>query len=180
MINQVERRSQLTPMQDLDLAFKEHFAEICRRTYYLTGDRGAAEELAQETFVRLWEKPPGDAGNLAGWLHRVATNLAFNHLRRERPRQAKLAPLIEGEGTVVHIDDQVGRSGLTATVQEILSCLSPRERMLLLLKNEGMSYREIGAALSIEEGSVGSLLLRARRRFRKLYLDKTGGEVDVL
>ncbi len=78
---------------------------------------------------------------------------------------------------VVHIDDQIGRNLQAASVRQILEQLTPRERMLLLLKSEGMSYREIGLTLEIEEASVGSLLLRARRRFKELYLQSYGGEV---
>lgn len=177
MINPAENGVDLGVKQDLDEAFRQHFGEICRRTYYLTGNRAVAEELAQEAFLKLWEKPPKQPDNISGWLHRVATNLSFNHLRKEKIRQSHTLDIAECERAIVHIDDQVGRNLQATAVRKILDSLTPRERMLLLLKNEGMSYREIGEALEIEEASVGSLLLRARRRFKELYQENYGGEV---
>ncbi len=66
MINQVPQQEGAMVRPDLDQLFRLHFAEICRRTYYLTGNRAVAEELAQEAFIRLWERPPSQAGNLSG------------------------------------------------------------------------------------------------------------------
>ena len=72
---------------DLEEAFEQHWSSVCRTLYTLVGDWAEAEDLALETFWRLYKRPPRDLRNVGGWLYRVATNLGLNALRARKRRQ---------------------------------------------------------------------------------------------
>src|SRR5512146_1682420 len=61
--------------------FLQHWDRVYGVLFRLTGDRAEAEDLALDTFLRLWQRPPVQDQTLAGWLYRVATNLGYNALR---------------------------------------------------------------------------------------------------
>jgi RNA polymerase sigma factor (sigma-70 family) len=66
--------------------FTEHYPRIYAVLFRLVGDRLEADDLAAEAFWKLWEKPPSQEENVAGWLYRVATRLGYNALRAARRR----------------------------------------------------------------------------------------------
>src|SRR5512147_2107708 len=70
-----------------DDIFTKHYPRVFAILFRLTGDRAEADDLAAETFWRLWERPPASAENLAGWLYRVATRMGYNALRANRRRE---------------------------------------------------------------------------------------------
>ena len=57
-----------------------------------------AEEITQETFLKLYTTPPRQYQNIGGWLSRVAVNLAYNSLRREKSRQRREAKIEQQQG----------------------------------------------------------------------------------
>ena len=64
--------------------FREHYPEVARKLYALTGDYAAAEDLAQEVFLRLYLRPPDRLEAVGAWLHRVLTRLEAENPRRCR------------------------------------------------------------------------------------------------
>ena len=135
------------------------------------GDAELANDLAQETFVRLYRR-----GSLpdstAAWLATVALNL----LRNARSRDARRAELLTvARGAGVHseaapsVAEGLASEEARRRVRDALDGLAERERNLLLLRSEGYSYREIAEALDLNERSVGTLLARARKAFRTAY-----------
>jgi RNA polymerase sigma-70 factor (ECF subfamily) len=66
-------------------------------------------------------------------------------------------------------EDDVLAAERRALVRRTLETMTPRERALLLLREEGYSYREMAVALALNESSVGALLMRARAAFREAY-----------
>ncbi len=110
-------------------------APLTRRLLRLLGDPDAAEDLRQETLARAWRVASRDwpAERLRGWLHRTATNLALDELRRRR-RRAEL-PLEEAFAPAGPAEPEtVGGDARTA-----LAALSPHQRLLLLLRHEAGS-----------------------------------------
>jgi len=153
------------PWQDV---FMAHYPGLVRRLAYLVGDGAAAEDLAQEAFVRLIRRPPPRDGDLGGWLRVTGTRLAYNYLRGERRRQAR-------ERSVAGDRALVGRSGAglapaedrrAAALCAALQRLGPRDRMAVLMRGGGSTYAEIAAALGMPVTSVGTTLARATRRLR--------------
>ena len=73
-----ERAAATAAFEDL---FLQNWEKVYGVLFRLTGDHAEAEDLALETFLRLWQRPPAQEQALAGWLYRVATNLGYNALR---------------------------------------------------------------------------------------------------
>jgi RNA polymerase sigma-70 factor (ECF subfamily) len=156
----------------LEEAFEEHWSPVCQTLYYLVGDRDEAQDLALETFWRLYTRPPRDLTNLGGWLHRVATNLGLNTIRARRRRQRyehiagalKLQPAVP-----IDPADEVERREDQEQVRRVLSRMKPRQAQILILRYTDHTYAEIADILGVALGSVGTMLARAERDFERRY-----------
>jgi RNA polymerase sigma-70 factor, ECF subfamily len=159
--------------------FRDRYRELHGLAYRLLGDHGEAEDVVQETFLKLdghpvLERPDGE---VAAWLHRVCLNTAYNRLRGQRRSTARL----ERAGRAERADDEadadasplldVLRAEQQRAVRQALAALPVRQRAVLLLRHAGYAYAEIAATLDLAVGSVGVLLARGERAFREAYLD---------
>src|SRR5919107_921283 len=143
----------------VERVFAEQEAVLRRRLRRMTGDAQAAEDLTQEVFVRAWRRAPRDVPDavLRAWLHRTASNLAVDELRR-RTRQ----PL----ATVEQLDAPAADAADDGAAREALAQLTPHDRLVLLLRfHAGLSLRELGELLAISEEAARKRVGRARRRF---------------
>jgi RNA polymerase sigma factor (sigma-70 family) len=151
--------------------FNEHFPRLYRYLDRLTGEPELADDLAQEAFVRLYHRgsPPESPG---AWLVTVATNL-FRNARASRARRLRLLTAARGRELLSDPPpspaDAAEEAESRRRVRAAVDRMPERERQMLLLRAEGYSYREIAAALGLNEASVGTLLARAKRAFRDRY-----------
>lgn len=146
--------------------FRQYYPQVFRQLAYLLHDYSLAEDLAQDVFLRLYEHPPKNHGNLGGWLAQVARNLAFNQKRNDKNHRRKETEIVIcGEA----MTSSQEREWEIIEVGSILSEMPARDRSLLVLKHSGFTYEEIAVALSINKASVGTLLARAQQKFKKLY-----------
>lgn len=153
--------------------FDSYYPAVRRRAAYLLGSPQTAEDLTQETFLKLCQTPPREEGNLAGWLNSVVTNLAYNYLRGEKNRAKRECSHYLQEMNIsqqLSTEEKFLRQEEACLVRYVLQQLPPRERFCLLLKYSGAGYNEIAATTGIKPGSVGTILARARARFKKEYL----------
>jgi len=161
--------------------FESHYPSVCRKLTSLLGSRAAAEDVAQEALIKLYEAPPREFSNLGGWLTRVATNMAYNHLNSENSRRRREA---DAGSSLVTVEPEPGeellRSEEAALTRRVLELLPERDRACLLLRYSGMDYASIARVIGVKESSVGTLLARARARFRKEYLKLGGSDHGVL
>jgi RNA polymerase sigma-70 factor (ECF subfamily) len=150
---------------------RDHYAGVYRVAYRLTGNSADAEDLAQETFFRVfraWDsyRPQG---SFEGWIYRIARNLFLDAKRREaRIRLEALgdeaACLADPAQTP---DAVVDLMTLDQRLEDALSQLSPDLRKALMMCDvEGKSYQEIADALGVRLGTVRSRLHRARAQAR--------------
>ena len=101
------------------------------------------------------------------WLFAVATNLVRDEARKDARRRRHLELLREqarAEEAVEPEPTTLERAQEAAMARRALECLSERDREALLMREEGLDYQEIAAALELSVGSVGTTLARARRR----------------
>jgi len=133
----------------------------------MVGDRGTAEELAQETFLRV-HRARGryePRARFSTWLYRIGTNLALNELERPRRRHLHLVDDAHDRtaGNEAKVDDIVDSRRAGAAVERAIAQLPERQRIALWLSAaEGHSYKEIAVALETSEQSVKALVHRAR------------------
>jgi RNA polymerase sigma factor (sigma-70 family) len=154
--------------------FIEHWAQVYRVLYRLLGDPSEAEDLALETFFRLYQRypPREDQFNIGGWLYRVATNLGLHSIRSWKRRQRyemdsgkfALEETPEDHPAEIMVKEEERRF-----VRLALAHMNERQSQLLILRHSGMSYKEIAEALKLAPTSIGPLLLRAEREFEKHY-----------
>lgn len=160
-------------MTGFDLLLREQAAPIGRRLTRLLGDPHLAEDALQETLARAWRAAPRDVGpdRLQAWLHRTATNVAFDELRRRR-RRTEL-PLHDAAA----IAPEHGGGPRSEAVQTALAALSAHQRMLLLLRYEaGLSLREVGELLDVSEDAARKRVQRAKAAFREALHDAERGD----
>jgi RNA polymerase sigma factor (sigma-70 family) len=148
--------------------FSDVYPGLQRYCARLTADADAAEDVAQEAFVRLLDrKVTGDLPGLRAWLFKVATHLIRDRVKVRDNRVRLLAENPVGPDPVEMPDEAWDRSERVARVRRALEDLDERDRTLLLLREEGFSYRELAKAIDVQASSVGTLLARARERLAR-------------
>lgn len=166
--------------QALEALFDTLFARLERSVYgYLwrvLGDRQAAEDLTQETFLRTWRHIDKISGyeQPETWVWRVATNLALNE--RRRLTTWNLQPL-DNTAESLGASDPAMRIAVHDQVHATLLALSPRLRAAITLREVyGLSFTEIAQALNISPANARVTLSRAREQFRQRYQRTEGAQ----
>lgn len=154
--------------------YKTLYAKLVRQAAFLIGDPTAAEDLVQEAFFKLHRSNPASIQHPAAWLAKVTNNLCFNYLRSEgarRRREENLSQQFPGTGItwVPPAEEVVLDREEVRLVKYALEKLPSRDRMVLLMKFSGYSYDEIAAVTELKKSSVGTILVRARARFKHEY-----------
>lgn len=155
-----------------DEVVREHSARVYRLAYRLTGNTADAEDLTQETFLRVFRSlHEYSPGTFEGWLHRITTNLFLDQARR-RVRM-RVDPLGENAEALPANAEQGSperrfeHGNLDVDVQAALDALPPAFRAAVVLRDiEGLSYEEIATTLGISMGTVRSRIHRARAQLR--------------
>lgn len=154
----------------MERLYRNHAGRVYSVVRRLAGDDALAEDLAQEAWLRAFEKLElfrGDA-SFATWMYRLATNTALNHLRSDRRhRELESKAPAEGlHGTRSSVDDAVINQRV---LQEAMDRLPDGYREVLVLHDvEGLTHREIADTLDVAEGTSKSQLHKARARMREL------------
>lgn len=151
----------------------EHSARVYRLAYRLSGNTHDAEDLTQETFVRVFRSLHSyEPGNFEGWLHRITTNLFLDQARRRT--RIRMDPLGEDAARyaapVGPDSPELGfeHANLDNDVQRALAALPPQFRAAVVLCDiEGLSYEEIALTLGVKIGTVRSRIHRARAMLRE-------------
>lgn len=155
-----------------DQIYCEYLTPITNYLYRLVGDREQASDLAQDVFLRVLRAlPKMDATlKLRPWLYRIATNRAWDFLRRRKLITWSPLQDLDHEPADVESADPQTTYGIVELVRATLQRMPPSYRAALLLYTlEGFSYREIACALNITESGVKMYLTRARQSFREHY-----------
>lgn len=154
---------------ELERLFRTYHAALVRYLTRRLGDRDWAEEIAQETFLRALRQDTLTSER--SWLFAVATNLVRDEGRKQERRRKHLALLAaeERERQVEPEPTSLERSQDAALARMAVDALAERDRLALLMREEGLDYNEIAAALKLSVGSVGTTLARARRRLAESY-----------
>jgi RNA polymerase sigma-70 factor (ECF subfamily) len=154
--------------------FLEHWPRVFGLLRRLVGDDAEAEDLALDTFLRLYQRKPAADGdlNVGGWLHRVATNLGLNAIRGWKRRQRyelESGKMDLAENHPASPAEIYAGAEERQRVRAILGQMEPRQAQLLILRHSGQKYQEIAAALNVSHTSIGPLLARAESEFERRY-----------
>jgi RNA polymerase sigma factor (sigma-70 family) len=145
--------------------FRQHQREVYGWIVRIVRDPAAAEDLTVEAFWRLYQKRDrlDPHANCAGWLRRVATNLAIDHLRRAKPVE-----LLKAEPAAEKQADRVEQQQARAAIRDALMQLSPKLRVVVQLTLiEDETYAAVADALGISLSAVKLRVFRATRILRQ-------------
>lgn len=155
--------------RSVDRLYRDQFDALVRRARWLVGE-DAAEDLAQEAFVRLWHTPPREPAHMVPYLRVILARLATDWWRRggQGPGVGDAAGAVAPE---LGPEAQALRGEAWQEVQGALDKLPERDRQALWMRAAGFPYRDIGARLGIPAGQVGVVLWRAVHKVRGYVAD---------
>ena len=164
-----------------DEAFTLHHRAVFRTARAVVRDAALAEDVTQEVFLRLYRNLHATPGEdlLRAWLLRVTLNVARNTVRgqnRSMVRDNEYHKTWTENGSVAleaPAEDYERRMAIEEARRALDKIKEPM-RSCLLLKQQGLSYREIAISLSLKETNIGSLVARGRKEFARVY-GKIGG-----
>jgi RNA polymerase sigma-70 factor (ECF subfamily) len=163
-----------------DEAFTLHHRTVFRCARSVVNDSALAEDITQEVFLKLYNHQESikDEEMLRPWLIRVTINLARNAIRgniRANVREESYVKETE-ENAVIDSELDYEKREEAKEVRRALDKVKEPLRSCLVLKQQGLSYKEIAETLSLTETSIGQYVARARKEFVRFY-GKIGGDV---
>jgi RNA polymerase sigma-70 factor (ECF subfamily) len=156
-------------------AVRVDLEEIFRRDYQLVvavaarvlGSRNEAEDVAQDVFLSFGRSSV-PAGEARGWLSVAAAHTALNLLRSGRRRVSREESVAtEQDAVVSDVAETVVTLEERRRVRAALARLPRKQAVALVLRHSGLSYADVGAALDLSPGSVGTTVRRAESTLRK-------------
>jgi RNA polymerase sigma-70 factor (ECF subfamily) len=176
------REAQAGSRAAFDTLVRQYEQQVLRLALHLTGSEHDAEDIYQEAFLKAYRY----LGNFRfecsfyTWIYRIVTNLCLDQMRRRKTRREGNGVLIDNSGEEIDLlasvsDDrsfsnpakELERKALGKKIQEALTKLTPRERMVFELKHyQGLRLRLIGEMLNTTEETAKNTLFRATKKLR--------------
>ena len=153
-----------------------HRKMVIGTAYRVCGDAVLAEDIAQETFVRVWDRLSTyrPQGTFRGWICRIASNKTIDALRRQKPTVD--IENLSLTATTGRPEAAALRSERATAVRAAIMGLPTQTRMALVLREyQDLSYQEIAQTLDIPMGTVKSRLSDARRRLKDALTELVEG-----
>ena len=154
-------------------AFSLHHRTVFRAARSVVYDAGLAEDVTQETFLRLYKHQDSITSGemLRPWLIRVAINVAKNTLRGNIRANTRDENYVKesGETHVASVEIDYEEYAGVNDIYKALAKVKEPLRSCLILKQQGLSYKEIAASLELNESSIGTFVARARAEFTRCY-----------
>ena len=184
MSSEIRNKPCINPIDEeaFEAVFTRYYPLVYKLAYNCTGQRDEADDIAQEVFLRFYNTPPHATGEIErrAWLCRVTTNLGLNALRsrqrriyhEERASDATQQPALI-DTIQLNPEQHAIANEQAAFIRSVLAELPERQQTYILLRNIGLSYAEMAKATGVAPASVGSLLARAEREFRRRYHERT-------
>ncbi|MFC5283385.1 RNA polymerase sigma factor [Pedobacter alpinus] len=159
-------------MADKEQAFKEIFEANSKKIYHLcfgyTGDSDAANDLLQETFLKVWQNLEKfrNQAMISTWIYRIAVNTCLTYLKKEK-RQAKdeLTPnIIES-----HVEEVSEKQEQVKALYQCIAKLEETERIIITMVMDEIPYPEIAEVSGISEGNLRVKIHRIKHKLTELY-----------
>lgn len=159
---------------EFEFLFSKYWTHVYRILRRLVNDPAEAEDLALETFLRLYQHLPiaEQEFQLGGWLYRVATNLGLRSIRSFKRREhyeITAGKYALEEAPEIQPAEVFAQKENSSLARQVLAQMNERQAQLLVLRYSGLSYKEIASALKLAPTSIGTVLLRAEREFEACY-----------
>ncbi len=176
------REAQKGSRSAFEALVRQYDQPVLRLALRLTGSEQDAQDIHQEAFLKAYRYLANFRFECSfyTWIYRIVTNLCLDHLRRRKSRKEEQSIVVDSSGSEMDLlsnisDDrsmanperELERKLLGERIQEALSHLTPRERMVFELKHyQGLRLRTIGEMLNTTEETAKNTLFRATRKLR--------------
>ena len=158
----------MTPSPNFDSLYQTHYPKVLKLCLGYTGDYAQAQDLAQETFVKVWQNLLTFKGEsqLTTWLYRIAVNTCLNHFRTVRSRPADSLQAHHNE----QIADETGESDQQISLlYTSIRQLAETDRLIITLVLEDTPYSEIAQVIGISEGNLRVKIHRIKQQLTDIY-----------
>jgi len=157
-------------IEAFDSFYKDLFAKIYQYAFRLVGNSQDAEQLAQESFTRLYDflANGSDVRNPKLLIYRIAHNVCLNFLKRQKTFDKLIGrPIAVPPSSNTNEKESFQKEYRATLVRQALRALPQRDQRCLLLYQDGFSYAEIAEAAGIKKTSIGKILARALERLSR-------------
>lgn len=152
---------------DFNVTYQTYYPKVRKLCLGYTGDPDQAQDLVQETFIKVWQNADKFRGEsqLSTWIYRIAANTCLYHLRTAKNRpttrleehhQNRPAEASEKEAQL-------------AVLYQCISQLAPADRLIVTLVLDEVPYSEIAGIVGISEGNLRVKIHRAKQQLAELY-----------
>jgi len=150
-------------MKNFEQVYEGYFKRIYRFIFRLTGQEEEAKDLAQETFIKLNNHFSSflNHGNPRAWVYKVAANTCLNHLKRKEKYRNILNEIGRETSSAVSTEEEFIKNEKLSLLKRGLENLEIKDRIILGLYRDGLSYADMAHVLKVKKTSVGKTLSRA-------------------
>ena len=169
----VEKLSRDDDRTAFEAIYNQYFIQVYHCAFRFVGDRQVAEDIALETFAKLWDKRAGlEAGSkLGAWLYTIARNASLNHMRNEQRRSDQYQELASLTPATAGLEDLTDpRSEIYRRLYLEIEQLPGKMGEVMLLSLKGRKNGEIALTLGIAEKTVRNLKTEAIKQLRASLL----------
>ena len=166
-MQEISFRNDILPLKD----------KLFRLALRITFDRAEAEDVVQETLIRVWNKRDEwtQFGSVEAYCLTVAKNLAIDRSEKKDAQTVELTSEMEQASDASSPYEKLVTKERMALIHRLMNGLPEKQRLIMQLRDiEGKSYKEIAIVLSLTEEQVKVNLFRARQKVKQRYLDIDG------
>lgn len=163
-MQEISFRDDILPLKD----------KLFRLALRITFDRAEAEDVVQDTMIRVWNKREEwtQFGSIEAYCLTVAKNLAIDRSQKKEAQNVELTPEMEEESEISGPYDQLVNNERMLIIHRLINELPEKQRLIMQLRDiEGESYKEIAKILNLTEEQVKVNLFRARQKVKQRYLE---------
>ena len=157
---------------EFDTFVERHRREIFAYIWRMIRNHQDAEDAFQETFIRAFQgfARLKNNSNLRAWLYKIATNVAYTHLKQHARQESRVTDLTEF--TPIVVDDNIEKHDLLEAVMQAVDQLPYKQQAALILHNyQGFKYDEIAAVLDCSPESARANVYQALKKLRKQFAE---------
>ena len=163
-MQEISFRDDILPLKD----------KLFRLALRITFDRAEAEDVVQDTMIRVWNKREEwtQFESIEAYCLTVAKNLAIDRSQKKEAQNVELTPEMEEESEISGPYDQLVNNERMSIIHRLINELPEKQRLIMQLRDiEGESYKEIAKILNLTEEQVKVNLFRARQKVKQRYLE---------
>lgn len=166
-MQEISFRNDILPLKD----------KLFRIALRITFDRAEAEDIVQETLIRVWNKRDEwtQFGSIEAYCLTVAKNLAIDRSERKDAQTVELTPDLEQASDASSPYEKLVTKERMKLIHRLMTELPEKQRQIMQLRDiEDKSYKEIAVALNLTEEQVKVNLFRARQKVKQKFIDIEG------